>query len=162
MFYGDQPILIFQKVSWLADPLNHLVGLLVALMVFVLTAVAWPVAAAWRLVGRRSHPSQLISRKASFLAGGLILLNLLVIGLIIPPLVSGSAPLVALPIGWQLAGALVLVSTAGALAVLFCTVRLWQRGAGNIWRRFHYTVVAVAALYFVWFFLQANFVIFRF
>jgi hypothetical protein len=94
------------------------------------------------------------------------LLNLVVIGLIIPALLSESEPesvlLFALPTGWLLAGTLVLISAAGALAVLLCTVRLWQRRAGSIGGRLHYTMVAVAALYFVWFFLQANFVIFRF
>jgi CubicO group peptidase (beta-lactamase class C family) len=166
MFNGDQPILIFQKVTWLTDPMNHLIGLLLALVVFVLTAVAWLIAAVWRLISRRPGQSQPFSRNAGILASGLILLNLVVIGLIIPALLSESEPesvlLFALPTGWLLAGTLVLISAAGALAVLLCTVRLWQRRAGSIGGRLHYTMVAVAALYFVWFFLQANFVIFRF
>jgi hypothetical protein len=87
-----------------------------------------------------------------------------VIGLIIPALLAEetSVLLLALPTGWLLAGVLILVSAAGALAVLLCALRLWQQRAGSIGGRLHYTVVAVAALYFVWFFLQANFVIFRF
>jgi CubicO group peptidase (beta-lactamase class C family) len=164
MFNGDQPIVIFQKVTWLTDPMNHLIGLLLALVVFVLTAVAWLIVAVWRLIGRHPGQSQPFLRKADIVAGGLIWLNLVVIGLIMPALLaeSGSGLLLALPTNWLLAGALILVSAAGALTVLLCTVRLWQQRAGSIGGRLHYTMVAVAALYFVWFFLQANFLIFRF
>jgi hypothetical protein len=160
MFNGDQPILIYQRVTWLTDPMNHLIGLLLALVVFVLTVVVWLLAAGWRFIKRRPSQSRPFPRNAGILASSLILLNLMVIGLIIPGLLSESptALLIALPTGWVLAGTLVLLSAAGALAVLLCAIRLWQRRAGTIGERLHYTVVAVAALYFVWFFLQANFV----
>jgi hypothetical protein len=41
MFYGDQPILLFQKLVWYEDPQLHLAGLGLSLLIFIIALITW-------------------------------------------------------------------------------------------------------------------------
>ena len=157
MFYGDQPILLFQKMAWYQDPLNHVVGLGLALLIFLTTIVIWGLGALLHLVRRKSTSLTLLERWGRYLAGGLILLNLMIVGLLVSVL-AGDDSLMQLgyPAGFTVAGILALVSGAGTIALLACALRAWRQRAWGIAARLHYTLVAVAALYFIWYLNAIN------
>ena len=163
MFHGDQPILVFQRLAWYEDPKIHLAGLGLALLVFVATVVIWPLG--WLLQRMRRKPNSLtpLERWSRYLAGGLILLNLVIVGLVVTVL-AGDDSLMQLsyPIGFTVAGTLALVSGAGAIALLACTAGTWRQRAWGMIGRLHYTLVAVSALYFVWYLNEVNILLLRF
>jgi len=157
MFYGDQPILLFQKMAWYQDPLNHVVGLGLALLIFLATIVIWGLGALLHLVRRKSTSLTQLERWGRFPAGGLILLNLMIVGLLVSVL-AGDDSLMQLgyPAGFTIAGVLALVSGAGTIALLACALGAWRQWAWGIAARLHYTLVAVAALYFIWYLNAIN------
>jgi hypothetical protein len=60
------------------------------------------------------------------------------------------------PAGLTIASILALASSAGALAVLVWIAGAWWQRAWGLLGRLHYTLVAVAALYFVWYLNKVN------
>jgi CubicO group peptidase (beta-lactamase class C family) len=56
MFSGDQPILIFQKLAWYENPRNHLAGLGLSLLIFIVTIILWLSGGLLRLVRQKSTP----------------------------------------------------------------------------------------------------------
>jgi hypothetical protein len=50
----------------------------------------------------------------------------------------------------------------GAFVVLIFAAAAWWRPAWGIVGRLHYTLVAVAALYFAWYLSEVNLSVFRF
>jgi hypothetical protein len=87
----------------------------------------------------------------------LILLNLVIVGFVVSVLVGDdSLMLLGNPTGFTIAGALALVSGVGAIALLACTMVSWRQQAWGIAGRLHYTLVAAASLYFVWYLTEVN------
>ena len=81
----------------------------------------------------------------------------MIIGFIVSVLIGDdSAMQLGYPVGFTIAGILALVSGTGTIALLVCTLRAWQQRAWGIAARLHYTVVAVAALYFIWYLNEVN------
>jgi hypothetical protein len=143
--------------------LTHLIGLELALLVFLTTVVVWSLGALLRRVRRSATPLTPLERWGRYLAGGLILVNLIVVGLIISVLLGDeSAMYFGYPAGLTIAGILALVSGMGAIGVLACSGGAWRQRAWGIVGRLHYTLVAVAALYFVWYLSEVNLLGFRF
>jgi hypothetical protein len=86
-----------------------------------------------------------------------ILLNLVIVGLVASVLAGDdSAMQFGSPAGFTIAGALALVSVAGAIVLLAFTVGAWRQRAWRIVARLHYTLVATAALYFIWYLTAVN------
>ena len=157
MFSGDQPIQVFQKLAWYQNPMIHLAGLGFVLMVFITTFVLWSFAGLLQLIrrGRNSYTS--LERWGRFLAGGVILLNLTIIGLVASVLAGDDSVMqLGYPIGFTVAGILALVSGAGAIALLVYVVAIWRQRAWGSAGRLHYTLIAVAALYFLWYLSEVN------
>ncbi|HEX5809030.1 MAG TPA: hypothetical protein VFY25_10225, partial [Anaerolineales bacterium] len=67
-----------------------------------------------------------------------------------------SAMLLGYPTGFTVAGILALVSGAGAVAILVCVVRAWRQRAWGTVGRLHYTLVTIAAMYFLWYLVEVN------
>jgi len=59
------------------------------------------------------------------------------------------------------AGTLALVSGALAIALLACNAGAWRQRAWGMVGRLHYTLVAAAALYFIWYLNEVNLLGFR-
>jgi hypothetical protein len=157
MFYGDQPILLFQKLAWYEDPQTHVAGLGLSLLVFIITLVIWPLGGLLRLVKRKPISLIPLERWGRYLAGGLILLNLIIIGLIASVLAGDDSVMqFGYPAGFTAAGILALVSGAGVIALLASVIGAWRQRAWGIIARLYYTLVAVAALYFIWYLNAVN------
>jgi hypothetical protein len=157
MFHGDQPILVFQKLAWFQDPQLHLAGLGASMVIFFTTAVIWTLGGLLQLARRKPTTFTPLERWGRYLAAGLILLNLVIIGLVVSVLV-GDDSIVQFgnPAGLTIAGGLGLVSGIGAIALLACAAWAWRKRAWVIIGRLHYTLVAVAAVYFVWYLIEVN------
>jgi hypothetical protein len=69
---------------------------------------------------------------------------------------SDSAMQLGYPIGFTIAGKLALVSILGTVLLLAFVVRAWQQRAWGIISQLHYTLVAVAAMYFIWYLKDVN------
>lgn len=157
MFSGDQPNLIFQKLAWYENPQIHLAGLGLALLIFIATLLIWPVDGLLRLLRRKSSSFTLLERWGRFLAGGVILLNLVIIGLVASVLAGDDSVMqLGYPIGFTVAGILALVSGVGAIALLASAVGVWRQRAWGTIARLHYTLVAISALYFIWYLTEVN------
>jgi hypothetical protein len=157
MFSGDQPIHVFQKLAWYENPMVHLVGLALALLVFIATLIIWPFAGLLRLVRRKPISFTRLERWGRYLAGGVILLNLVVVGFIVSVLVGDDSVMVlGYPSGFTVAGILAWVSVAGAICVLAWVAVVWRQRTFGVVSRLHYTLVAMAALYFIWYLSEVN------
>jgi CubicO group peptidase (beta-lactamase class C family) len=157
MSYGDQPNLLFQKLAWYEDPQIHLIGLGLSLLIFVVTLILWSLGGLLRLVRRKPVSRIPLERWVRFVAGGVILLNLVIIGLVIYVLAGDEAALqLSYPVEFTVAGILALVSSAGVIGLLACAIGVWRKQAWGIIARLHYTLVAVAALYFIWYLNTVN------
>jgi hypothetical protein len=163
MFYGDQPIHTFQRLSWHQDPQVHLAGLGLALLIFAVTLVIWLLGLLLPRKKDRSTPRTRLDRWARPLAGGLIVLNLVIVALVVSVLAGDDAAMqTGYPFGFSLAGGLALLSGLGALALLACAVGAWRQRVWGFVGRAHYTLVAAAAVYFVWYLVQVNLLRLRF
>jgi hypothetical protein len=157
MFYGDQPILLFQKLAWYEDPQVHLAGLGLSLSVLIATLVIWLLGGFLRLMRRKPISLIPLERWGRFLAGGVILLDLVIVGLVVFVLAGDDSVMqFGYPAGFMVAGALALVSAVGAVALLAFCIGAWRWRAWGLVARLHYTLVAAAALYFVWYLSQVN------
>ena len=157
MSYGDQPLHLFQKLAWHEDPQIHLAGLGVSLLIFVATLILWSLGGLLRLVRRKPVSRIPLERWGRFVAGGVILLNLVIIGLVIYVLAGDESALqFGYPVGFTVAGILALVSSAGVIGLLVCAIAVWRQRAWRVVARLHYTLVAVAALYFIWYLNMVN------
>jgi hypothetical protein len=163
MFHGDQPIIVFQKLAWHEDPQLHVAGAGLAILVFVATVVIWPLGGLLRLVRRKPTSLTPLGRWSRYLAGGLILLNLVIVGFVVSALTGEDSVMqFGYPTGFSVAGTLALVSGAGAIVLLAFTAGAWRQRTWGIIGRLHYTLVAAAALYFVWYLYQVNLFLTRF
>jgi hypothetical protein len=110
-----------------------------------------------RLVRRKPASRIPLERWGRFVAGGVILLNLVIIGLVIYVLAGDESALqFGYPVGFTFAGILALVSSAGVIGLLACAIGVWRQRAWRVVARLHYTLVAVAALYFIWYLNTVN------
>jgi hypothetical protein len=157
MFSGDQPILLFQKLAWYENPQYQLAGLGLALLIFVLTIVLWLSGGLLRLVRRKAISFTRLERWGRYLAGGLILLNLIIVAFIVSVLAGDdSAMQLGYPAGFSIASILALVSVLGTVVLLACVIGAWRQRAWGIAGRLHYTLVAAAAFFFLWYLNQVN------
>ena len=157
MFSGDQPILLFQKLAWYENPRIHLAGLGVALLVFVVTVLSWSMAGLLRLLRRKPISLTPLERWGRYLAAGVILVNLVIVGFIVSVLVGDDSVMqLGYPTGFTIAGTLALVSGAGAIAMLASVVGAWRQKAWGIVARLYYTLVTTAAMYFIWYLIEVN------
>jgi CubicO group peptidase (beta-lactamase class C family) len=162
MFYGDQPIHEFHRLAWYQDPQVRLAGLGLALLVFVVTLAIWILGALLRVGGRRMAARPL-ERWARLLAVGLILLNLVIVGLVVSVLAGDDAALqFSYPTGFAIAGALSLVSGLVTVLLLALTAGAWRQQAWGIGKRVHYSLVTAAAVYFFWYLAHINLLALRF
>jgi CubicO group peptidase (beta-lactamase class C family) len=157
MFSGDQPIQVFHKLAWYQNPMIHLAGLGLVLLVFIITLVLWSFAGLLRFMSRRRNSYTSLERGSRSLAGGVILLNLTIIGLVVSVLAGDDSVMqLGYPIGFTVAGILAWASIAGAIALLACVVRVWRQRAWGSAGRLHFTLITVAALYFLWYLNEVN------
>jgi CubicO group peptidase (beta-lactamase class C family) len=153
---ASPPNVVYEKLSPYESPGLHLGMLAGGLAVFLLTAVAWPVPL---LFGRRRRmrygkpgaspkPEAGKARRARVLAWSVSVVNLVfAIGMVVvissvTATAYGTSPLLIAVLALPLLGAVLTVG------VLVEATLSWKRGYWGIFRRLHYSAVALSAVTF--------------
>ncbi|MCP4541385.1 MAG: alpha/beta fold hydrolase [Chloroflexi bacterium] len=159
--YGSRP--------WYGWAVTQLLLILFFVLIFLFVGVGWPLSyllRRWR-GGKKITPGRLTS--ATFLAGLVSCLNLMVlVGLwgvvltvVVPDNVQGISSYNASPLlhvlPWLASFAVVIT-----LVLPFSILRVWQDDTQSTARRGHYLLVTLAALGFIWFASYWNILGFRF
>ena len=157
MFLSENPTMAFQKITWYQDPMNHLIGLGVTLLILLLTLVSWTLGGMMRLVRRKKKRLSPLEGWGRLLASGGILLFLITIILIIIVLVGDDSLLVlGYPVELTIAGILGVIAGIGGIVLLIYAFFAWRERAWSIVGRLHFTLVALAMLYGTWYLNQVN------
>jgi hypothetical protein len=105
---------------------------------------------------RLTSPTPL-ERWGRYLAGGVILINLAIIVLVVSVLAGDDSVMqLVYPAGFAIAGILALVSGVGVLALVIYAIGVWRQRSWGSAARLHFTLLAAAALYFLWYLNQVN------
>ena len=151
MFFGDVPVIAFERVGATELPAVHRGFAIVAVILFLATAVFLPVAALVRLrYGVKLDPKSRVPLAARVLAWSTCLLFVVfVVGLafviknpteIAYGIPSGLKVLLVLPV-------LAAVLTLGSLVY---TVIIWRSRRGRAWQRICYTVITLMCVAVLW------------
>jgi hypothetical protein len=129
----------------------------------VSTIVVWSLGGLRRLVRLSKKRLSPLESWGRFLAGGVSSLLLAAVGLVVYVLVGDvTAIQFGYPAGLTIAGILGLVAGIGSITVLIFAVITWWRRAGGVIGRLHYTLVAIAAFYCIWYLNYVNLLTIRF
>lgn len=137
---------------------------LIPLVTLAMLGTVWVIAPlAWLIRFARKRPSetQRAARLVPWLVAGLALVGVIFFVIVFALLIASALQnentmglLVGAPRAWLLAYMLPLLFTVGALVSAVLIVLAWQRGNWGIARRVYYSILAVAALglvaWFVW------------
>ncbi|MFI6153880.1 serine hydrolase domain-containing protein [Kitasatospora sp. NPDC051170] len=148
------PTVAYEPLAWYQAPGLHQVVMIVSLAVLVLSLIGWAVAAAVRLLRRRSRPATPAAPSAARLLGWTtaLLLTAATGGFAMltadsnalnETLFLGDSPLLTVvPV-------LILTALALAVPMTVCTVLAWVKGWWGVLGRVHYTGVTLSALFFL-------------
>lgn len=147
----------FFRTRWYDAPTLGLAVAGFALAVFLLTAIGWPLAALIRRRrGQPSPPADETATNARRLAWALCVLNLVFVIGLASALSDASSLIYGAPPSLTAALSLTWVTAILTVPVLALAGLAWKRGYWSVGGRSYYTVVAVAALAFLWFLNQWN------
>ena len=149
LFEGNMPVAAYFRLPWYGAPEVHYLLLGFCGLVFLTTVCVWPVQA-WRCMRHPTPPPQPFTHLVRRIAGTLCLINLIFLtGMLavlkhlqlllfgIPPLLEG---LLLLP----------LLSAVLTLTLTLLLVTVWRRRSQALPGRLHLTLVAIAAIAFLW------------
>jgi CubicO group peptidase (beta-lactamase class C family) len=149
VFLSFLPMMALERVGGLSSPVLHLSLLGGALAFFVLFVVVFPIR--WFLRRRYGAPAEgKLERRSRLLA---LLASLVAVAFAVGVVAVASSS-ESLIVGET--GLLSVVLTLGvlfallALGLVAATMMVWRRGFWTVWGRLRYTLVAVAAVAFVW------------
>jgi CubicO group peptidase (beta-lactamase class C family) len=155
--YWAVPAGRLQRVPWFLDVRWIAPALVASMAVALLTLLAWPVAALWRL-WRKKRWSQDVSDRRKYLAARLVLLVdalvlvaaavLFVVGSIDPRILNEALDpmlLVAYALAW--------LGVLGAILTLWAAALFWRKGVGSRWSRIHHSLIAASSIMIAWFFV---------
>lgn len=118
------------------------------LLVFLSTVIGWPLGSLINRLRKRTSTAPPASRRARWVAGIVSLLNLIFIVVIVisvgPQFVFGVPTIVV--------GALAIPILTGSLTLVMqaMTALAWKDGYWSTQGRIHYSLIALAALIFIW------------
>ena len=154
----------YEKLPWHANPYLHY-GLLGACSVLLLSVIlAAPAGLLLRRIKKGKPETQPFSRVSRWLAFVVAALDLLALGVFLVLFTGSGWDTIAygqmstiniMLVAWLLAAVLTIVLAA-------MTVLAWRKGFWGLTARVHYTLVALAALAFVWFLNYWNLLGFRY
>jgi CubicO group peptidase (beta-lactamase class C family) len=149
--YIDETFTVFKKLKWHEVPVFHYILLIVCVLLFISSAIGWPLGALRRRLcpverERKKFPKfpRLVAglMSALFLAFlvGLagVLMNYMELMFGVPPLLKSLS-------------VLNMIAVILAVGVLLCLLLIWGRAYWTICGRIHYTLVFLAGCAFIWF-----------
>ena len=151
MFLGDLPIIAFERLGLTELPAVHRGFGVVAVILFLITVVFWPVAALMRRkYGVTLDPKMFVPFLAQMLIWSTcLLLVVFAIGLAI--VLSDPTNIVyGVPLGLKVLLVLPILSAILTLGALVYTVVIWRLRKGRTWRRIYYTVITFMCVAVLW------------
>jgi CubicO group peptidase (beta-lactamase class C family) len=138
-----------------ALPVN--LGVLLGFALAAVSALAVPVAAAWRRTRRRQTPTTTRWRASRGLAAGAAVLGLgFLVALAVQLFGDTSAFLYGVPVGFRLLLCLPVVVLALSAAAVGCTVAGWRGSGAGLLARVHQVLLISGLSALAWFFWQWN------
>ena len=156
----DLPVFLFQRVPWYRSLTFFRIMFGFAVTMFVLTVIAWPVAAGirrhYRSGLKMSVPDQRLRRAVRIVC----ILDLVVMGLWLYFLTAGLSQISmlsgSLDIRLRLVEILGLVAAAATLIALYNAYHAWRDQPRWRWAKLWETAVALACLAFTWIMIALN------
>jgi CubicO group peptidase (beta-lactamase class C family) len=143
-----------------ADRLPVNLVVLLAFLVAALSALAVPIAGAWRRVVRRRAPRRSLTgawRLARSLAAGAALLGLVFLGLVTATLFGDPGDFIyGAPLSFRLLLTVPLLVVAGAVGAVASTVGGWRGAGASVVARIHQVWLLTGTAVLVWFVWQWN------
>jgi CubicO group peptidase (beta-lactamase class C family) len=155
--YWAVPALRMQRVPWFLDVRWIAPAFIVSTAVVLLTLLAWPVAALWRL-WRKKRWSQNSEDRRKYLAVRVVLLidAVVVVAAAVFFIFAGSDPRIlneALDPLLLVLYALAWLGVLGAIPTLWTATLFWRNDGGSRWSRVHHSLIAASSMMIAWFFL---------
>jgi len=160
-FISSLPYFALIKMAWYETPMFHY-SLLVISMILFLSTLIWPLRSLFRVVCRGKREEKKGPRSARWLVGGMSAFYLLfVIGLLM--VLSDPMELMfGVPSALKVFLLFPIISAVLTIGVLIYTVLAWKEKYWTGCARFHFTLIALASLIFIWFLNYWNLFGFRF
>jgi CubicO group peptidase (beta-lactamase class C family) len=152
-----QPGLILQRAPWWLDMRWVAPALVAGLLIVLLSLIAWPVAALWRLWRKKPWSKETADRRWHLAVRLVLLIDTAVILATILIFALGSADYAIL--GDALDPYLIALyafawaGVLGAVLALWAAISFWRRKIGGRWSRIHHSLIALGCLILAWFFV---------
>jgi CubicO group peptidase (beta-lactamase class C family) len=161
-FSDGMPHAALVKLAWYQTPTFHYFLLGFCVLFFLSAVLGWPLAALSRVICRRKREGRPAPKAARWLAGTMSGLFVVFLFLLLVTANDEMELIVGVPALLKFSLVLPLIGALIGLAVLYFVVKAWLKGYWTRCQRVHYTVVALAALAFVWFLNYWNLLGWRF
>jgi len=154
--YWAAPALRLQHVPWFLDVRWIGPAFIVSTVVVLLTLLAWPFAALWRL-WRKKRWSQDGRDRGKYLAVRLVLLvdALVIVAAAVFFITASSDPRIlndALDPMLLVLYAFAWLGVLGAIPTVWATALFWRDGVGSRWSRVRHSLIAASSVMIAWFF----------
>ena len=165
MFIG---IGAFEKVKWYETPMAQRLLMGLFLVIFLSACIVWPIGYFIRRKRRQPSPSPLMFRYGRALAGvvsGLNLLFLIGVGLVFISIVDDYWIIMRGAYPWSLLNVLLYIpflTIPLTVVLIILAVLAWSKKCWSLLARWHFTLVAMAALLYVWFLAYWNLIGFKY
>ena len=152
-----QPGLILQHVPWWFDMRWIAPALGASLLIILLSLLAWPVAALWRLWRKKKSSEDTADRRWHLAVRLVVLVDAAVVFATLLIFALGSADYAIL--GDALDPFLIALyafawaGVVGAVLALWAAISLWRSASISRWSRLHHSLIAMSCLMMAWFFV---------
>lgn len=152
--FTEDPVEIFQRVSWGKNKTVWEIALGFVTLVFGLTLLLWPVAALLRRHYKRPLPLDPIQRKLRLLMKLACAVDLGALIAFASILVYGFSNLSVLSARldpWlRLVQLLFVIGLLGTIAMLYASFRLWRNSSKGLWTTIYSAGLVLASFVFIW------------
>ena len=167
LYDTHQPEAPFVKVPWHANPMLHYGLLIACVLIFLSTLVAGLFSGITSLLRRGEHASHpILARIARWTAILVVLLNVSALFAFLAIFLDGSSLVEMIGYGdmARINTILILWLVAAVLTIVLAALTFvsWKKGFWSGLARFHYALVTLAALAFIWFLNYWNLLGFRY
>jgi len=151
LFFGDIPVIAFERVEGIERPALHLGIVVASLSLFVFTLVGWPAGAfIRRRHGVMPAPDAVLPRAARVLGWCTCLLFVVFATGMTVTLRDTDRLVFGIPASMKALLALPVIGIATSLGALIWTVKLWNGCRGRLAGRIHYTLLTTAFFALLW------------
>ncbi|HCS49637.1 MAG TPA: hypothetical protein DIW61_15865, partial [Candidatus Aminicenantes bacterium] len=149
-FAGDVPHMALLKLKWYEQPMFHYLIIGLCVLLFVIAALGWPLAALSRKICRRKVEGNPAPKAARWLAGLMSGCFLLFLILLAASLSNTDEVMFGVPSLLKVGLVFPLVAGVLAIGVVAFTFLAWVKKYWYGCRRLTYTLILIAGVVFLW------------